>query len=209
MITLIKEENHKLKQVGFLNHLGKAEERIKAVRFMGDKGYIVTFKQTDPFYTIDLSNPSQPRKVGELFVLGFSTYLHDVGNNQILSIGKSADKDGRVSGIKMQLIDISDFANPSVISEFLFDKSIFSNSVYNHKAFTYRASDKLFAIATSDYNKKAHGFYAFKIVGKSIKKIAFIENKEYVYNGRSIIFSKENKDYLLMFNKNLNYGEIK
>jgi len=77
----------KLKQAGSVTDLGKGE-RIYAVRFIADKGYVVTFKQIDPFYVLDLSSPSSPRKAGELKIPGFSSYLHPLSENMILGVQK-------------------------------------------------------------------------------------------------------------------------
>ena len=62
-------------------------ERIYSARFLGDKGYVVTFRQVDPLFTFDLSDPAHPRKVGELKVPGFSTYIHPLDENHLLTMG--------------------------------------------------------------------------------------------------------------------------
>jgi hypothetical protein len=70
-------------------------ERIYAVRFIGDVGYVVTFRETDPLYTLDLSDPSDPTVVGELKILGYSAYLHPMGDDLLLGVGQDADLQGR------------------------------------------------------------------------------------------------------------------
>lgn len=128
-------------QIGVLGGLGKPGETIRSARFLGNKGYLVTFRNTDPLYTLDLSDPKNPRKVGELTIPGFSSYLHPVDEQRVLAIGRDADSDGRTKGVLVQLFDIADFANPK-----LADKRVYgsgwatrSSAESDHKAFTYRA----------------------------------------------------------------------
>ena len=75
-------------QVGAVTGLGEEGERIYGVRFMGERGYVVTFRQTDPLYTLDLSDPTAPKVVGELKIPGYSAYLHPVGENLLLGVGR-------------------------------------------------------------------------------------------------------------------------
>ena len=102
-------------------HIGKPGERLHASRFLGDKGYLVTFRQVDPLYVIDFSNPENPSVAGELVIEGFSDYLHPVGEDHLLGLGRGAVADingfgdGRgafATGIKVSLFDISNPANP-------------------------------------------------------------------------------------------------
>lgn len=100
--------------------LGKAGEQIYATRFLGDKGYLVTFRTTDPLYVLDLSNPADPFVASELKIDGYSDYLHPVGDNYLLGIGKDAvpvegGDDGRgawYQGVKLSMIDVTDPSNP-------------------------------------------------------------------------------------------------
>src|SRR5690606_22698817 len=90
--TTANSKNHlfildgNLKQVGAVNDLAKGE-RIYSARFMGDKAYLVTFKETDPLFVIDTKNPAAPKVLGELKIPGFSNYLHPIGENHLLGIG--------------------------------------------------------------------------------------------------------------------------
>ena len=94
-------------------HIGKTGEQVYAVRFVGDRGYVVTFRRTDPLYVLDLSNPADPKTVGELEVAGFSEYLFPLANGLLLGAGRDADSSGRVTGLKLALFDLSDPARPS------------------------------------------------------------------------------------------------
>ena len=84
-----------LKELGAVQDLGKSEQ-IYSVRFIQDKGYVVTFRQTDPFYVLDLTNPNSPRLRGELKIPGFSSYLHPISKDEILGIGR----EGSIHGIE-------------------------------------------------------------------------------------------------------------
>ena len=84
-------------QVGRVGGLGHGE-RIYAVRYIGDTGFVVTFRQVDPLYTLDLSDPAAPRVAGELKVPGYSAYLHPLGDGLLLGVGQDATEEGRAAG---------------------------------------------------------------------------------------------------------------
>ena len=93
--------------------IGKPGEQVYAVRFLGDRAYVVTFRRTDPLYVLDLSNPADPKTVGELEVAGFSEYLFPLANNLLLGVGRDADTAGRVTGLKVALFDVANPALPT------------------------------------------------------------------------------------------------
>jgi hypothetical protein len=95
--------------------LGKKGEQVYAVRFVGDRAYVVTFRQVDPLYVVDLSNPEDPRTVGELEVPGFSDWLYPVEGGLLFGVGKGASDTGTVEGVKVALFDVNDPAQPKVI----------------------------------------------------------------------------------------------
>jgi uncharacterized secreted protein with C-terminal beta-propeller domain len=121
--------------------MGKGE-RIYSVRYVGPTAYVVTFRQTDPFYTVDLSNPAAPRVVGELKIPGYSGYLHPIGPSHVLGIGQDANDQGRVLGTKVSLFDVSDLANPTEVATW---KQANSNTQaeYDHHAFLYWDARKI------------------------------------------------------------------
>jgi Beta propeller domain/Vault protein inter-alpha-trypsin domain len=98
---------HHLDTIGAIRGLAKGE-RIYAGRMFGDKGYLVTFRQTDPLFTLDLSDPRHPKVAGELKINGFSNYIHPMDDNLLLAIGQDADDTGRVQGFHMQVFDVTD-----------------------------------------------------------------------------------------------------
>ncbi len=108
----ILDEN--MQQTGAIENLAEGET-IRSARFFGDTGYFVTFEQTDPLFSVDLSDPQNPEILGELKISGFSSYLHPYGENLLLGIGYEADeKTGTVEGLKLSMFDISD---PSDVKE--------------------------------------------------------------------------------------------
>jgi Beta propeller domain len=96
--------------------LGKPGEQLQGVRFAGDRAYLVTFRRTDPLYVLDLSSDTDPKVAGQLEVPGFSDQLFPLANGLLLGVGKDADANGRVSGIKLALFDVADAAQPRLAS---------------------------------------------------------------------------------------------
>jgi uncharacterized secreted protein with C-terminal beta-propeller domain len=110
-VVVLDERGEDLVEVGRLDGLGRTE-RIHAVRFLGDLATVVTFRQTDPLYTVDLSEPTAPRLLGELKIPGYSAYLHPVGDDRLLGIGQDATPDGRLLGVQASLFDLRDLRTP-------------------------------------------------------------------------------------------------
>lgn len=124
----------RLVQIGAIGGLGR-NERIYAVRYIGDLGFVVTFRQTDPLYVLDLSNPRAPRLTGELKIPGYSSYLHPIGNGLLLGLGQDADANGRVLGTQLSVFDVNDLAAPKRISQVTIGGS--SEAEVNHLAFLW------------------------------------------------------------------------
>ena len=136
-VTVLREDDGELRQIGQVDGLGKGEQ-IYAVRYMGDVGYVVTFRQTDPLYTIDLADPTNPTVMGELKILGYSAYLHPLDDNLLLGIGQDATEEGRTLGTQVSVFDISDLANPTRLHNWTL-KHGFSEVEYDHRAFLHWA----------------------------------------------------------------------
>lgn len=117
LFTVLGVEGEDLVEVGSVRGIAPGET-IYAVRMMGDKGYVVTFQQTDPLFTLDLSDPTNPTVVGELHIPGYSAYLHPIDDTHILGIGMDGTEDGTITGFAVSLFDISDFANPTLQQKF-------------------------------------------------------------------------------------------
>lgn len=132
-LVVLAEDGDRLVSVGEVGGLGRGEALYSA-RMIGDRGFAVTFRQVDPFYVLDLSDPTAPAVTGELKIPGFSTYLHPVGEHRVLGIGKAATDDGAVTGFKMSLFDVSDPARPTEIATWTMDGAD-SPAEYDHHAF--------------------------------------------------------------------------
>ncbi|MGH3864082.1 beta-propeller domain-containing protein [Actinokineospora sp.] len=103
-VAVLTRRGAELAEIGRLDGLGKTE-RIHSVRFIGDTGYVVTFRRTDPLYTVDLSDPAKPKVTGELKITGYSAYLHPVGDGRLLGVGQEATDQGRATGTQVSLFD--------------------------------------------------------------------------------------------------------
>ena len=119
LVTTLHEQDGALRQVGQVGGLGRQDnESIRAVRFIDDRGYVVTYRQTDPLYVLDLRNAAAPKVVGELKIPGYSGYLHPIGENLLLGVGQSGVTVGNMPtgggqmGVQFSLFDISDPALP-------------------------------------------------------------------------------------------------
>lgn len=131
-------------------HIGKPGEQLYASRFLGDRAYLVTFRQTDPLYVINLADPANPVVEGELEIQGYSDYLHPITEDLLLGIGKDAVAatggrgDGRgawVQGIKLSLFDVSDPTQPTEVTSVLVgERGTHSVALSNHRAITIQAA---------------------------------------------------------------------
>ncbi len=159
IVSALQDINGTLTVVDEIRGLGKEGETIRGVRFLGDKGYVVTFRQTDPLYIIDMSDPKNMKK-GEnpLEIDGYSTYFHPVNSELLLSLGVNADSDGRTDGYQLQLFNVSDFNNPALVDKVILTGgsswSLYSEAINDHKAFTYRSSDNLFGLPIREYIRR-------------------------------------------------------
>lgn len=141
-VAVLQERGGALEEVGRVDGLGPGEQ-IQAVRYLGDLATVVTFRQTDPLYVLDLGDPAAPRLVGELKVPGFSTYLHPVGDDRLLGLGMEADLDGRVTGMQASLFDLSDLSAPLQTSRLQLGAEAYSEALQDSRAFTYDPERRL------------------------------------------------------------------
>jgi inhibitor of cysteine peptidase len=143
-----------LKVLDSLKELAKGET-IQSTRFMGDRLYMVTFRQVDPFFVIDLSNPKNIKELGLLKIPGFSRYLHPYDENTIIGIGRDTSATGRTQGLKISLFDVSDVENPKEIAKFVTEEQYAqSTAEYEHKAFLFSKANNLLVIPAYSYNYK-------------------------------------------------------
>ncbi len=182
--------NDDLSIVGVVDNLG-VTERVYSARFIGDKAYVVTFRQVDPFYIIDLSNPEKPVKKGELKIPGYSSYLHPLDDDLILGVGK----EGTV--VKLSLFDVSDDYNPVEIDKYFLDSVYWTEILNNHRAFLQNKEKKLFFIPT---NKAMYVFsysddslkLVKSVVAKNPKRALYIDDEFYIMTDSLIIVLDKN-----------------
>lgn len=172
-----------LEREGELLGLGGGE-RIYAARFMGETGYLVTFRETDPFYVLDLSDPDAPRKAGELKIPGYSSYLHPLGKNLVLGVGKEEDK------VKLSLFDVSSPDAPRETSKYVLDE-YWSEAIQNHHAFLADPEHEIFFLPGYQ------GGYVFSYEGNElsltkaakddrVKRALFMDDLFYVVSENAI-----------------------
>lgn len=170
-----------MKIVGSVTGLAKGE-RIYSARFMGDKAYMVTFKQTDPLFVIDVANPTAPKVLGELKIPGFSNYLHPLDENHLIGFGyetKAIPQEGNneplvlTEGMKVSLFDVSDLANPKEIdTEVIGARGTYSPLQYDHHALFQYREKSLYGFPVSIYEEGKGDEYAkFKQGGALIYEI--------------------------------------
>ncbi|MET0424192.1 MAG: beta-propeller domain-containing protein [Actinoplanes sp.] len=115
-VRVLRTSGDRLVQVGEVDGLGRGE-KIYSVRFIGARGYVVTFRQTDPLYSLDLADPTHPQVTGELKITGYSAHLQPVGDDRLIGIGQEANTEGQVSGTQISLFDVSDPATPKRLDQ--------------------------------------------------------------------------------------------
>jgi halocyanin-like protein len=182
----VLDEN--LERRGSARGMGEGQ-RVYSVRFVGDTGYVVTFRQVDPFYVLDLSNPSDPTIEGELKLPGYSSYLHPLGNDRVLGVGEES---GRVKAV---VFDVSDPTDPTVKDDYTLDEYS-SDAVGNHRAFLHDERHGVFFLPGSQ------GGYVFSYedgleLEKAVnvtnsRRAAYINDYMYVVSDHEVVALDEN-----------------
>ncbi|CAN8063047.1 unnamed protein product [Agarophyton chilense] len=146
---LPNRNTRQLVKIGEVGNLGVGE-RIFSVRYIGETAYVVTFRQVDPLYIIDLSNPRAMRVTGELKIPGFSSYLHPVGPGRLLGVGQEASLSGRTLGAKVSLFDVSDKTNPLELATWTISGSS-TEAQWDHRAFLYWPRERVAVLPVNVY----------------------------------------------------------
>ena len=143
--------------IGEVTDLG-LDERIYSARFIGERGYLVTFKQIDPFFVLDLSDPTDPKVTGELKIPGYSSYLHPISEDVILGIGREGSK------VKMSLFDVSDPTDPIEAAKYMLDE-YWSEVQNTHHAFLQDSKHDVFFMPGN------RGGYVFSYKDQNLKMV--------------------------------------
>lgn len=148
-VYCLQAESGALRIVGRLENLARGE-KIYAARFLGARGYLVTFQQIDPLLTLDLTDPTKPRLVGELKVPGYSDYIHPLGGNHLLTLGKDVALSGDVpyyQGLQLSIFDVSKLEAPTLLHQVTIGaRGTDSEALQDHKAFGFWPERNLLAI---------------------------------------------------------------
>ena len=167
-VYVLGASNGTLQTVGSVTRLAPGE-RIYSVRFIGDRGYVSTFRQVDPLFVIDLAKPTAPRVVGQLKVPGFSSYLQALDDTRLLGVGRDVDPDtGRVLGLQLSIFDVSDPANPRRTSIYTFPGNgweSWSSALWDHHALGWFARQGILALPVQqgDWTSATSGLVVFKV----------------------------------------------
>ena len=154
-----------LKETGLIKNLAK-DERVYSARFMGDVGYFVTFKETDPLFSVDLSDPKNPKIIGQLKIPGFSDYLHPYGKDKLLGIGMDVDeKTMSTDGLKLTMFDISDPENVKEEQTYVIENVYYTDVSYDYK------------VALVDVEKNLIGFAADSQGGREYYTFSYDEKQ--------------------------------
>lgn len=179
--------NEELDVIGSEKNMAKGQ-RIYAVRFIGDKGYIITYRQVDPLHVLDLSDSTNPKEVGKLKLPGFSEYLHKVGDGLILGVGESQNSKG-----KLVLFDVSDASNPRIADDLILNDTYSTEVSNNHHAFMQDSkmnnvyipsNNKMFVV---DYNNNELDLVSKIDTNSSAKRTRIYEDDIVVFSSDSIM----------------------
>lgn len=160
-VQVLERQADELVVIGSVGDMGRGET-IRSVRFVGDIAYIVTFRQTDPFYTVDLSEPTAPVVRGELKITGYSGQLHPIGPDLVLGIGQEATEQGRTTGAKMTLFDVSNLDAPVDLDTWTLPNA-YTEAEWDHRSFLWWAPENLAVFPINSWSENFWGAVAFRV----------------------------------------------
>jgi uncharacterized secreted protein with C-terminal beta-propeller domain len=144
---------------------------------------VVTFRQTDPLYVLDLGDAEHPAVRGELKIPGYSAYLHPIGDHRLLGVGQAASDQGRVQGTQLSLFDVSDAANPKRLSNATLPAA-HSEAEFDHHAFLYWAKSGLTMLPVQSYGAPSatgrpfFGAVGFSVTDAAVTELARVEHRD-------------------------------
>lgn len=157
--------NDKLEEVGSITGLAE-DERVYSARLLGDVGYFVTYKETDPLFSVDFSDPENPEIIGELKIPGFSEYLHFYGEDKLLGIGMDTDEEGfTTNGVKLSMFDISDSTDVKEVQKYVMENVYSADVMYDYRAALIDEGKNV--IGFSAYDGDGEKYYVFSYHDKA------------------------------------------
>jgi hypothetical protein len=158
----------RLEQIGQVGGLGQGEQ-IFSVRYVGNTAYVVTFRQTAPFYVVDLSSPTDLVVRGELKIPGVSTYLHPISDSLVLGVGQDADSRGFQTGSKVSLFDVSDPADPRELDVWTIPGAN-SDAEFDHRAFLWWEATSTAVLPLVSWNDQFAGAVVLNVTADGIEE---------------------------------------
>lgn len=171
-VYVLAQRGPRLDQIGHIGGLGKGE-RIYSVRFIGATGYVVTFRQVDPLYVVDLKDPRRPRLTGELKITGYSAYLHPTKDGRLLGVGRDADTSGRTLGLQVSLFDVS--GEPGRVASYRLPDAA-SSAEFEPHAFLYWPQSGLTVLPVRRPGSRGAEALVLKVTGTSIDEAGTVRH---------------------------------
>ena len=206
-LSILSLNGPQMKVVSSIGDIGNGES-LFAARMFGAKGYMVTYEQKDPLFTFDLSDPFHPVKKGELHINGYSSYIHLMDENHLLTIGEDGTETGTRTGLHLQVFDVTDLANPirsaHEVFEYTDHSHVWSPALDDHHAFNYHAGSRLLSIPmvvdtwtnTPPYeNNYWGGEYIYRVSPDKFDLLGKISTDEQEYFNRSRFYFADSSDY--------------
>ena len=173
-VRVLREAGGELNEVGSVGNIGNGEQ-VQSVRFAGDTAYVVTFRQVDPFYTIDLSDPQNPRILGELKIPGFSSYLHPIGDDLVLGVGTDATEEGFTTGAKVSLFDVSDLSDPREVAVWTAPDG-WNDVGWDHRSFLWWGPENLAVVPVNVWQDNWAGAVVLRVENGTITEVGRIDH---------------------------------
>jgi hypothetical protein len=162
VVTVLDERNRRLHPIGTLGGLGR-NEALESVRWFGDLAVVVTFRQTDPVHTVDLSDPHSPRLLGALEVPGYSTYLHPVGDDLLVGVGRDASATGEDRGAQAATFDLHDLSDVRRADTYPFGNQTDLAAGWDPRAFTYLPAHRILVTPVRTWTHPGSRFVALRV----------------------------------------------
>lgn len=179
-VTVLRRDGDRLGVIGEVTGLGPTEQ-IRGVRFAGPTAYVVTFRQTDPLFVVDLNDPTAPRVAGELKIPGYSSYLQEVGEGRVLGIGQDATDTGRQTGFQESLFDVSDPSSPQRLAQLAVPDTQ-STAESDHHALLWWGPEQLLAVPVQSWGaNQTNGVLVTRVTDAAIEQLGIITHPSSTY----------------------------